>query len=353
MSKLNLDNDSCLSLDVMRMYHQRKLGDKDMHHVERHLLDCELCSDVIEGLDVNDVPVITSIAEKVNGRIVSMMMPAPAPSFMKRFGWYFSIPLILLIGWFAYNKFSDEAPAKLAINTGPGQPTVSNNTPAPINNNQPAQEPVRTPQGVEKQLPVNENKTADRDLAKDQLEQPKSDEPVKAVEQLADNSSAKEPVEEEPVPVDEKPVVKPNPPAEDYGNLRIIDVKVISKITAPSGKKSSGSSNGQLGNKSGRSDDAVFMPDEMPQYYGGDSELKYWLVRNFNNPVKDKRELKGKTTSVIFNVSSKGKVSDVAIGKPLSPELDAELVRLIESMPQWKPAAKKGTIQCMLSVTFK
>lgn len=357
MSKLNLDNDQCLTLDVMRLYHERQLDDKEMHHVEKHLLDCELCSEVIEGLEVNDVPVITSIAEKVNGKITALMGPAPAPSFMKRFGWYFAVPVVLLVGWFAWDKLSGEEPAKITHNTPASQPLSGTNSgPGAGKIDPPPQEPVREPQGVEKQLPVEGNKKAEK-IAKEQEQENSelNEMPVRPEEKVAaDNSNAKEPLKEEPAPVpDEKPAVKPAPPAEDYASLKIIEVKVISKITAPSGKKSSGSSNGQIGSKSSRGDDAIFMPNEMPEFYGGDSELKYWLVRNFNNPVKDKRELKGKTTSVLFNVSSKGKISDVSIGKSLSPELDAEIIRLIESMPQWKPAAKKGTIQCMLAITFK
>lgn len=49
---LNIRNeDSCLSRDEMLDYISGKLNDVQQHHVESHLLDCELCQDAMEGLE--------------------------------------------------------------------------------------------------------------------------------------------------------------------------------------------------------------------------------------------------------------------------------------------------------------
>lgn len=362
MSKLDLDNNRCLSLDVMRMYQERKLADKDMHHVEKHLLDCELCSDVMDGLEVHDIPVIRSIAANVNSKIGMMVGPAPAPSFLSRFKWYFAAPLVLLLGWFAWKGFSGDAPSKVTPPVAPQQPVTGNNGPQPVKEETPqGNTPERNPQGVEKQLPsqpLAENKKTAEDPGKNTKQEAAPNTIAKTGQEetvLNTNTNSTEKKDETGTPnKDESPGPVKTPPVIDYSNLRILEVKVINKVTATSGSsRKSGSSNGQLGSKSDRSDDGIFMPDEMPVFYGGDDAMKSWLALNFKNPVKDKRDLKGMTTSVIFKVSSKGKISDVTVGKSLLPELDAELVRLVESMPQWKAATKKGTIQCILSITFK
>jgi outer membrane biosynthesis protein TonB len=371
MSKLNISANECLSLDVMRMYHGKELSDRDMHCVEKHLLDCELCSDVIEGLDVKEIQIVRSITANVNRRVQAIAMSVPVttskPSFFRRYGWYFAVPVALLIAWLAWNAAKEDK-TELAETSQPAAQneiaTENNNGPAPVKVAPlPAEkkEEVRTPQGVEKDLPpVVEEKVPGPETGKESQPVPPSSNEKKTeqpTETASNTPTETEKKSDEPsMPGTESglPTVKTAPPVENWADLRIIEVKVIQKITATSGsKKSSGQSNGQLGSKSSKGDDAFFQPDEMPEFYGGDSEMKIWLARNFKNPVKDKRELKGKTTAVTFKVSSKGNVSDMEILKSLSPELDEELKRLFGVMPQWRPAKKKGTIQCTLSITFK
>ena len=45
---------------------------------------------------------------------------------------------------------------------------------------------------------------------------------------------------------------------------------------------------------------------------------------------------------VSFLISKTGKVTDVKVVKSAHPILDAEAVRLISSMPDWKPASQNG-----------
>ena len=45
-----IDNSDCLPEKQMLLYIQGKLNSVEQNKVERHLLDCELCSDALEGL---------------------------------------------------------------------------------------------------------------------------------------------------------------------------------------------------------------------------------------------------------------------------------------------------------------
>ena len=354
MNNSDLHNDKCLSLHVMRLYHERQLGDREMHHVEKHLLDCDLCSDVFEGLDVKDIPVINSITANVNRKVLSLSGAGPVaqPSFLDRFKWYFIVPAALIIAWLAWNRAA----------SGPGvteTPPVANDqpvpqiTPAPLKSDPAADAPVavREPQGVEKSVPAPV-------AAPSEKEKPlvKQDEPVVSSDPPKD-PEVKEPESKDagtPIVADDKPGNKTAAPPTtvDHAPLKMVEVKVISKVTAAVGSRKKGKAGEIGGSRVGGVDDGM-QPNEMPVFYGGDEAMKTWLIRSFQNPVENKSELKGRTTAVIFDVSSKGKIDNIEITRSLSKELDAEVVRLIESMPQWKAAAKKGTITVVLAITFK
>lgn len=373
MNKPGLHNDQCLSLEDMRLYQERQLPDKEMHHVEKHLLDCELCSEVLEGLDTQDIPVINSIAEKVNRKvaIVAGMQPVANPSLLSRLKWYFIVPAAIIVAWLAWNRFSsdpDEIKEQSFVAgnqpaSPPGQQTGALNSGSLQNvsrdNNSTAPVTVREPQAVEKHVPspvaeapaVAEKKPEERiDPPADANKKPKEAE-VKVAEAASETNAL--PIENKAVGNNTESNSKKLPSPEiDHAPLRLIEVKVISKVAAVSGSRKT-SKGGQLGgSKAGKVDDGM-QPHEMPVFYGGDEAMKTWLIRNFQNPVKDKNELKGKTTAVIFDVSSKGKIDNIEVTKSLSKELDVEVIRLVESMPQWKAASKKGTITVVLAITFK
>ncbi len=60
--------------------------------------------------------------------------------------------------------------------------------------------------------------------------------------------------------------------------------------------------------------------------------------------------------SVNFLVTSSGKVKNVTVSKSASPLLDAEAIRVISSMPDWKPGTQAGksvNVQMQVPVEFK
>ncbi len=61
----------CLSEKMLFEYIDNKLNQKERHIVEKHLLDCEMCSDALEGLELTkDRNRIALIKEAVNKRIL-------------------------------------------------------------------------------------------------------------------------------------------------------------------------------------------------------------------------------------------------------------------------------------------
>lgn len=87
-------------------------------------------------------------------------------------------------------------------------------------------------------------------------------------------------------------------------------------------------------------DPVYIMVDEPSEYQGGITALGEWISQNMKYPEKAKG-LEGKVY-VGFIINTKGKAVAAKIAKGLSPELDAEALRLVAQMPEWKPAKQNG-----------
>lgn len=79
-----------------------------------------------------------------------------------------------------------------------------------------------------------------------------------------------------------------------------------------------------------------------PIFARGEKDYQIYIQNNLKYP-KDAiaQGLMGKV-EVSFVISKTGKVTDVKVVKSVHPILDAEAVRLISSMPDWKPASQNG-----------
>ena len=84
------------------------------------------------------------------------------------------------------------------------------------------------------------------------------------------------------------------------------------------------------------------MVDEKPVFPGGEMAMMEFIGANIHYPDKAIKDGKQGTVVCQFVVNSKGKISDVKIMRSVSPEMDAEAVRVIKSMPTWTPGKQDG-----------
>ncbi|MDE6286439.1 MAG: energy transducer TonB, partial [Muribaculaceae bacterium] len=100
----------------------------------------------------------------------------------------------------------------------------------------------------------------------------------------------------------------------------------------------------------------VEQPDVVPEYPGGMSAMFKFLVDNISYPAAAaKQGIQGKVL-VKFVISTDGRHVDVHVETPVSPELDAEAIRVVNAMPAWTPGKKDGKpVPCSMAlpVTFK
>jgi len=95
--------------------------------------------------------------------------------------------------------------------------------------------------------------------------------------------------------------------------------------------------------------------EEMPMYPGGDAALLKYIGENTQYPeIAKENNIQGRVI-VRFCVTSKGGVSQVSILKGVDPELDKEAIRVVNTLPAFKPGKQGGKpvpVWYMVPITF-
>jgi len=95
--------------------------------------------------------------------------------------------------------------------------------------------------------------------------------------------------------------------------------------------------------------------EEMPMFPGGDAELLAYIMANTEYPeVAKENNIQGRVI-VRFCVTSTGGVNQVEILKGVDPELDAEAIRVVNTLPTFKPGKQGGKpvpVWYMVPITF-
>ena len=96
--------------------------------------------------------------------------------------------------------------------------------------------------------------------------------------------------------------------------------------------------------------------EQMPQFPGGPAALMQFLSQNVKYPVEaHKAGVQGRVIAN-FVVEKDGSITEAKIVKSVSPELDAEALRVIGSMPNWMPGRQNGEpvrVKYTVPITFK
>lgn len=108
--------------------------------------------------------------------------------------------------------------------------------------------------------------------------------------------------------------------------------------------------------KIGSSDATFVVVEEQPEFPGGNAAMMNFITENIRYP-KEAHE-KGIQGRVItkFIVRKDGSIDSVQIARGVDPLLDAEAIRVVESMPTWKPGKQRGqpvNVMFTLPVVFR
>ncbi len=95
--------------------------------------------------------------------------------------------------------------------------------------------------------------------------------------------------------------------------------------------------------------------EEMPMYPGGDAALLKYINEHAQYPeVAKENNIQGRVI-IRFCVTAKGGVSQVSVLKGVDPELDKEAIRVVNTLPAFKPGKQGGKpvpVWYMVPITF-
>lgn len=96
--------------------------------------------------------------------------------------------------------------------------------------------------------------------------------------------------------------------------------------------------------------------ENMPEFPGGTAALMAYLRKNIKYPtICQEQGIQGRVV-VQFVVNKDGSIVDPEVIKPVNPYLDKEALRVISTMPKWKPGEQRGKpvrVKFTVPVQFK
>ncbi len=96
--------------------------------------------------------------------------------------------------------------------------------------------------------------------------------------------------------------------------------------------------------------------EEQPEFPGGNAAMMKFLGDNIKYPViAQENGIQGRVITN-FVVERDGSITDVQVVRGVDPSLDKEAVRVIQSMPKWKPGKQRGStvrVRFTLPVVFR
>jgi protein TonB len=96
--------------------------------------------------------------------------------------------------------------------------------------------------------------------------------------------------------------------------------------------------------------------ENQPEFPGGQAAMMKFLSENIKYPViAQENGIQGRVICN-FVVERDGSITDVQVVRGVDPSLDKEAVRVIQSMPRWKPGMQRGKpvrVRFTLPVVFR
>lgn len=111
----------------------------------------------------------------------------------------------------------------------------------------------------------------------------------------------------------------------------------------------------EVGEVEGESD-VYQIVEQMPKFPGGEAELFHYISKNIHYPQEAKEKGIQGRVFIGFVIEKDGSVSNIRNLRGVDSELDAEAIRVVESMPRWKPGMHRGEpvrVSYQIPIVFK
>mgnify|MGYP002235079427 FL=1 len=96
------------------------------------------------------------------------------------------------------------------------------------------------------------------------------------------------------------------------------------------------------------------MVEQMPTFPGGQTELMAYLGKNIKYPpIAQENGTQGQVV-LQFVVERDGSIGDIKVVKSVDPYLDKEALRVVKTMPKWKPGMQRGKpVRCRFTLPVR
>lgn len=158
-------------------------------------------------------------------------------------------------------------------------------------------------------------------------------------------------LEEEMVPITlpEKKTVPPPPQSKTVADIIEIvedDAEIVEDIIASTEDQVEYMEISEIENvvvEEEPQEEAPFMVvEDMPEFPGGTAALMDYLKKNIKYPqICRENNIQGRVL-IQFVVNKDGSIVEPTVVKPVNPYLDKEALRVISTMPNWKPGKQRG-----------
>lgn len=117
-------------------------------------------------------------------------------------------------------------------------------------------------------------------------------------------------------------------------------------------------SEGQIGERVLNDDEEIFtVVENMPKFQGQDPDaFRVYIQQNLKYPEEAQKNKEQGRVFVSFVIDKKGEVKNAKIERGVSPSLDQEAIRVIQSSPKWEPGTQRGNkvnVQYTFPIVFK
>lgn len=185
--------------------------------------------------------------------------------------------------------------------------------------------------------------------------------------QVTTSTGAVEPIyEEDMIPITEEQEQKPTPPPPEAPKVEeVIQIAQNEMNVDESTIRSSEDDNtavdykyiGPVEVEEDPVEDQIFqVVEQMPEFPGGMAELMKFLGKNIKYPtIAQENGIQGRVI-VQFVVNQDGSIVDPVVMRSVDPYLDKEALRVISTMPKWKPGMQRGKavrVKYTVPVTFR
>ncbi len=390
----------CLTLEAMKRHNASSLSSEEKIQIEKHLKDCELCRDALEGLLlVSDPDKIDSIVSEINRNLKSDLATKKSDktvrSIQMQNRMYYiaaAASVLIFIGIFSYFKFyMQDQNSELSVVTEKTQTeqkedfmSVAEDSkfevmeeeaeeliPAP-----PAQEEANNmviPGKVKDDIPEKEIES-DQEIVIDGISIPESDESEVVdvieealMEQPSVAGSSEEPTEyviggvafngegmnTERLSIDEDQISE-----EKQFNAKALGMKQAAAKKGRSKFSAETVSDSIIEEDSlQNADKQVFLVVEQPPIFpGGDEVLHKYLQENLIYPDSAiAAGIQGRVY-ISFIVNKTGKIEDAKVERGIGGGCDEVALQLVKSMPDWIPGEQRRkpvNVQFVMPIEFK